>query len=60
VGAVSVVLANWLAGRQERQLEREKWKQGQEDAVADSVIELTSHLAAAAQEITWFTADAKL
>jgi hypothetical protein len=47
-------------GRQQRQLEREKWKQAQEDALAAAVVELTRHLAAASQEITWFTAEADL
>ena len=64
VGAVAVVFGTWLGGRQQRQLEREKWEQAQEDARADAraaaVIELTRHLAAASQEITWFTGEAKL
>jgi hypothetical protein len=53
-----------LGGRQQRQLEREKWEQAQKDAQKDAlaaaVIELTRHLAAASQEITWFTGEAEL
>jgi hypothetical protein len=46
--------------RQQRQLERKKWEQAQEDARAAAVIELTRHLAAASQEISWFTGEAEL
>lgn len=60
MGAVAAVLGTWLGARQQRQLEREKWEQSQEDARAAAVTELTRHLAAASQEITWFAAAAAL
>jgi hypothetical protein len=59
-GAVAAVVGIWLGASKQRQLEREKWEQAQEDARAAAVIELTRHLAAASQEMTWFTGEAEL
>jgi hypothetical protein len=59
-GAVAAVVGIWLGASKQRQLDREKWEQAQEDARAAAVIELTRHLAAASQEMTWFTGEAEL
>jgi hypothetical protein len=64
IGASGAFVGAWLSGRHERQLEQERWRRSREDAADDAraaaVEELTKHLAAAMQNITWFTAAAQM
>jgi hypothetical protein len=64
IGASGAFVGAWLSGRHERQLEQERWRRSREDAAEDAraaaVEELTKHLAAAMQNITWFTSAAQM
>ena len=62
IGAGGAFTGAWLSGRHERRLEHERWlnarQEDADDARAASVVELTTHLAAALQTIVWFAAAA--
>jgi hypothetical protein len=64
IGASGAFAGAWLSGRHERRLEQERWRRSREDAAEDAraaaVEELTKHLAAAMQNITWFTSTAHM
>ena len=64
IGASGAFAGAWLSGRHERQLEHERWANTRQDAADDAraaaVTELTKHLAAASQTITWFTTGAAM
>jgi hypothetical protein len=64
IGASGAFAGAWLSHRQERQLEHERWQRARqdeaEDARAAAVVELTGHVAAALQTITWFAAAAQM
>jgi hypothetical protein len=64
IGASGAFAGAWLSGRHERQLEQERWRRSREDAAQDAraaaVEELTKHVAAAMQNITWFTSSAQM
>jgi hypothetical protein len=64
IGASGAFAGAWLSHRQERELEHERWERTRldeaEDARAAAVVELTRHVAAALQTITWFAAAARM
>ena len=64
IGASGAFAGAWLSRRHERQLEHERWQRTREDeaedARAEAVVDLTRHVAAALQTITWFAAAARM